>query len=146
MHSHIKLAGAIFAVVAMSTLSARAQDATGLWSTENARAQVRIAPCGSAICGTIIALKEPNDPATGKPKTDKNNPDAGKQSRPMIGVQTLSAMKPNGGAKWSGQIYNAEDGKTYSGHVTLENSTRIKVEGCVMGGMICKAQYWTRLK
>ncbi len=123
---------------------ALANDPTGVWQTEGGRAQVRVAPCGGAICGTIIGLKEPNDPATGQPKTDKNNADQSKRARPMIGVQIVMGMKPNGGNKWSGQVYNAEDGKTYAGHLTLEDQKRIKLEGCALGGMMCKASYWTR--
>jgi uncharacterized protein (DUF2147 family) len=34
----------------------------------------------------------------------------------MPGLPVVLAMKPNGAGKWSGQIYNAEDGRTYAGH------------------------------
>ena len=67
---------------------------------------------------TIVWLKEPNDPDTRKPKTDKNNSDAAKRSRPLLGVQIVLGMKPAGADKWTGQVYNAEDGKTYSGNLT----------------------------
>jgi uncharacterized protein (DUF2147 family) len=54
-------------------------------------------------------------------------------------------MKPSGTAnKWSGQVYNADDGKTYSGSLTLQDANTIKLEGCIMGGLLCKAQTWTR--
>jgi uncharacterized protein (DUF2147 family) len=41
-------------------------------------------------------------------------------------------------------VYNAEDGKTYSGSLTLQDGNTIKLEGCVLGGLICKAQTWKR--
>jgi hypothetical protein len=63
--------------------------------TEGGKARVRIAPCGNALCGAIVALKEPADPDTGRPKTDKHNADAGKRSRPMIGVRILLGMTPS---------------------------------------------------
>src|SRR5262249_53779307 len=75
-----------------------AADATGTWLTEDGKARVRIAACGAALCGTVISLKEPNDPQTGRPKTDKNNADAGLRARPMIGVQIVLGMKPSGTA------------------------------------------------
>jgi uncharacterized protein (DUF2147 family) len=122
-----------------------AAEPIGTWYTEDAKAIIRIANCGGALCGTIISLKEANDPDTGKPKTDKNNADAGLRSRPMIGVQIVLGMKPSGTAnKWSGQVYNAEDGKTYSGSLTLQDANTIKLEGCILGGLICKASTWTR--
>src|SRR5205085_10965621 len=53
----------------------QAADPHGIWQTEGGKAQVRLADCGGALCGTIIGLSEPNNPATGRPKTDENNPD-----------------------------------------------------------------------
>jgi uncharacterized protein (DUF2147 family) len=121
-----------------------AADPTGTWTTEGGKATVRIANCGGALCGTVVSLAEPNDPATGRPKVDKNNADASKRGRPMVGVPIVLGMKPSGTDKWSGQVYNAEDGKTYSGHLTFAGGRSLKLEGCALGGMICKAQTWTK--
>ena len=133
------------ALLTVSTLSpAQAADPLGTWSTEGAKAQIRIANCSGGLCGSIIALREPNDPATGRPKTDVNNEDANKRSRPMIGVQIVLGMKPGGANKWDGRVYNAEDGKTYSGNITLQGANTLQLQGCVFGGMICKSQTWTR--
>ena len=133
------------ALLGVSLGTSFAADPLGTWHTEESKATVRIAACGPALCGTIVSLKETNDPDTGKPKTDKNNADAGMRSRPMIGVTIVLGMKPSGTAnKWSGQVYNAEDGKTYSGNLILQDANTIKLEGCAMGGLICKAVTWTR--
>jgi uncharacterized protein (DUF2147 family) len=133
------------ALLGVSLGTSLAADPMGTWHTEEGKATVRIAACGPALCGTIISLKETNDPDTGKPKTDKNNADASLRNRPMIGVQIVLAMKPSGTAnKWSGQVYNAEDGKTYSGSLTLQDANTIKLEGCILGGLVCKAATWTR--
>jgi uncharacterized protein (DUF2147 family) len=124
---------------------ALAAEPIGTWSTEDGKAIVRIANCGAALCGTIVSLKEANDPETGRPKTDKNNADASLRGRPMVGVQIVLGMKPSGTAnKWSGQVYNAEDGKTYSGSLALQDANTIKLEGCILGGLVCKASTWTR--
>jgi uncharacterized protein (DUF2147 family) len=132
------------ALLAVSLGASLAADPSGTWRTEEAKATVRIAACGPALCGTIVSLKEANDPDTGKPKTDKNNADASLRNRPMVGVEVVLGMKPSGTAnKWSGQVYNAEDGKTYTGNLTLQDANTIKLEGCVMG-FICKAATWTR--
>jgi uncharacterized protein (DUF2147 family) len=45
-----------------------AADPVGTWQTENGRSRVKIVPCGDALCGTIVWLKDPNDPETGKPR------------------------------------------------------------------------------
>jgi uncharacterized protein (DUF2147 family) len=132
------------AMLSLCIGSAVAADATGTWMTEGGKATVRIAPCADALCGTIIALKEPNDPETGRPKTDKNNADPSQRNRPVVGSLIVLGMKPNGANKWSGQVYNAEDGKTYTGAITLQGANALKLEGCILGGLICKGQTWTR--
>jgi uncharacterized protein (DUF2147 family) len=134
------------AIVYLAAVTAAcAGDPHGHWLTENGRATVSIVDCGGALCGKIIALKEPNDPATGKPKTDNNNSDAAKRIRPLIGVQIVIDMKPDATAdKWKGQVYNAEDGRTYNGSITLVNAKTLNLQGCALGGLICKTQTWTR--
>lgn len=125
--------------------SAQSPDASGTWLTENGKARVRIAKCGSALCGNIAWLAEPTD-ASGQPKKDVNNSDVSKRTRALLGVPILQSMQPDSGNRWKGSIYNAEDGKTYTAYLTLEGDTRAKVEGCALGGMICKAQTWTKVR
>jgi uncharacterized protein (DUF2147 family) len=141
----LRIATIAAVLLGLSLGTGLAADPMGTWHTEEGKAVVRIAACGPALCGTIVSLKEVNDPDTGKPKTDKNNADSSLRNRPMIGVQIVLGMKPSGTAnKWSGQVYNAEDGKTYSGSLTLQDANTIKLEGCILGGLVCKAATWTR--
>ena len=123
--------------------TASAADAIGTWYTGDKEGQVRIVNCGGALCGTLIWLKEPNDPATGRPKTDKNNADASKQSRPRLGVPIVLGMKPSGPGQWTGDVYNASDGKTYSGSFTLTGPNSADLKGCMLS-VFCKSQTWTR--
>jgi uncharacterized protein (DUF2147 family) len=126
-----------------SVVPAHSADAIGTWYTSDKESQVRIVNCGGALCGNLVWLKEPNDPATGRPKTDKNNADASKQSRPLLGVPIVLAMKPSGTGQWSGEVYNASDGKTYTGSFTLTGPNTADLKGCVLG-FLCKSQTWTR--
>ena len=130
------------AFVSASAVSSLAADPAGTWLTEEAKATVRVSDCGGALCATIIALKEPNDPRTGRPKTDVHNVDESKRNRPIVGVQILIGLRPQGANKWAGQVYNPEDGKTYDASVVLEDSNHLKVQGCVL--FICKGNTWTR--
>jgi uncharacterized protein (DUF2147 family) len=138
-----------FAVVALLALagsgSALAADPNGTWLTQTGTSRIRVADCGGALCGTIVWLKEPNDAETGKPKTDKNNADASKRSRPLLGTQIVLGMKPAGADKWTGQVYNAEDGKTYSGNLTYSGGGSLQLQGCALGGLVCKSQTWTKV-
>jgi uncharacterized protein (DUF2147 family) len=150
MTSYRRAAIALFSTIAVAiavnfVLPARAADPVGTWYTADKDSQVKIANCGGKLCGTLTWLKEPNDPATGRPKLDKNNADASKQSRPLLGVPIVLGMAPTGPGVWSGNVYNASDGKTYSGSFSMTSDTTADLKGCVMS-IICKSQTWTRAK
>ncbi len=116
---------------------------TGIWLTQAGDARVRISRCGSGICGVIVGLREPIDPATGKPQVDDKNPNPALKKRPMIGLPLFSGMQPAGLNRWSGQIYNADDGSTYASNVSVTGPDTLKVEGCV--GALCGGENWTRV-
>ncbi len=127
--------------------SALAAEPVGDWYTGDRDSQVRIVKCGGALCGAIVWLKVPIDPATGRAKTDKNNPDPKLQKRPLLGVAIVLGMRPSGTpSQWSGKVYNADDGRTYSGSFTVVGPNRAELKGCVLGGLFCKSQVWTRAK
>jgi len=140
-----RMAVSLLAVI-FSAASANAGDPSGLWYTERQLAKVLITKCSEEFCGTIVALKDPIDPTTGRPQTDTENEDKAKRNRPVIGIQVVIGMKPDGENKWSGQLYNAEDGKTYDGSLILDAPNILKVRGCIMMGVVCETQNWTRSK
>jgi uncharacterized protein (DUF2147 family) len=138
------VAASAMALALIAIAPARAADPVGTWLTGDKKGKVKIVNCGGAICGNLTWLAEPNDPETHQPKTDKNNKDASKQSRPLLGVAIVLGMKPAGDDKWQGQVYNAEDGGTYTGSFTMTGPNTADLKGCVMGGLLCKGQTWTR--
>ena len=143
-HVTAAIIAAAIALAVISITPALAADPLGTWLTGDKKGKVKIVNCGGALCGTLIWLQEPIDPETKQPKTDKHNVDAGKQGRPLLGIPIVLNMKPNGGEQWQGQVYNAEDGNTYSGSFTMTGANSAQLKGCVMGGLICKSQTWIR--
>ena len=136
---------ALMAELALSN-TASAADPTGTWLTEGGKSQVKVVHCGNALCGSVIWLKEPNDPETGKAKTDFRNQDAAKRNRPLIGLEIVLGMQPSGTSdKWTGEVYNPEDGKTYSGSLTMTAVNEMSLAGCVLA-VLCKSQTWTRVR
>ena len=134
------------AVALLAAPSARAQGAgepTGVWLTQAGDARVKVSKCGGGICGVIVGLKDPIDPATGKPQVDDKNPNPALKKRPMMGLQLFSGMQPSGPSKWSGQIYNADDGGTYASSISVVGPNTLRVEGCV--GALCGGETWTRV-
>lgn len=117
----------IFAValVAISAPYAMAGDATGEWARNDGKAKVRFSPCGGSLCGSISWVRDPNDPG-------------------KVGQKVFFDMKPNGENQWSGTAFNPEDGKEYSGKMTMTGASLVTA-GCVLGGLICKSVSWTRV-
>ena len=139
--------GFLIAIIAalLAAPSARAQGApepTGVWLTQAGDARVKVGKCGGGICGVIVWLREPYDTATGQPATDSKNPNPALAKRAMIGLPLFSSMQPAGPNKWSGQIYNADDGSTYASSVSVTSAETLRVEGCV--GALCGGETWTR--
>jgi uncharacterized protein (DUF2147 family) len=131
-----------FAAVVLAK-PALAGDPTGVWLTEKGDARLRVAPCGEALCATIIWIRDPIDPKTGKPPVDDNNADATLRSRPIIGVRVAFDMKPSSQPdKWVGRFYNPEDGKTYDGQLILVDPRTMRAEGCLL--MFCGGETWKR--
>jgi uncharacterized protein (DUF2147 family) len=123
--------------------AAMAGPAEGVWLSEDGDTKVQIFNCGGKLCGTVIWLEEPIDPDTGKPKTDFNNPDPAKRGRPLIGLQVVNGLSPDGPGRWSGAIYNADDGRTYEASMQVRGTRVVRVQGCVLK-LLCKAHTWTR--
>jgi uncharacterized protein (DUF2147 family) len=142
---HKRCLSAVFAAFLGVSHGAHASgldDPTGLWVTQSGDAKVAISRCGPAICGKVIWLKAPIDRATGKPQVDDKNSNPGLAKRPIIGLSLFTGMQPQTTGKWSGRIYNADDGKTYISNVTLLESAKLKIEGCV--GPFCGNEVWTK--
>jgi uncharacterized protein (DUF2147 family) len=139
--------GFIIAVIAamLGAAPAKAQgvEPTGVWLTQAGDARVRVSKCSGGICGVIVWLRQPIDPSTGRPQVDDKNPNPALKTRPVIGLPLFSGMRPSAPNKWSGHIYNADDGGTYESHVSMAGSSSLRVEGCV--GAICGGETWTRV-
>lgn len=123
--------------ISLGGRSARAQDVTGTWLTEGGTSQVRVAPCGSARCGTIIWTKAE--------VKDVNNPDPARRGASLLGLRLMRDAHPSGEG-WVGSLYNPLDGRTYAGRMRLLSAGQLELSGCVLGGLFCKSQIWTRLK
>ncbi len=121
-----------------SVVTAFAQSPVGEWLVEDGTAHIRIVPCGDRLWGVISWTK-------GEPGKDENNPDPSKRDRSVLGLPILLGMTP-AGDRWNGKVYNAENGQTYTSHISLVSPNVLKIEGCVLGGLICGGEDWKRVQ
>ena len=119
-----------------------AQDVTGLWQTQTHGGQVEISHCGNSLCGKLVSSNHiKSDPSV----KDEKNKDASLRNRPLKNMQMLYDFT-GGPTKWTGgKVYNAADGGTYSGTITLLSANELKLKGCIVAPL-CKTEKWTRIK
>jgi len=124
-----RLAFAVIVGVALAAglaPSARADEPYGTWLRPSTGTQVNFYKCGGKLCAKIVAVKD--------------------QSRKgEIGTLIMNGAGKSGDNEWRGDLLNTEDGKTYSGVVTLEGPTALNLKGCV-AAIFCKGETWQRVK
>ena len=136
-----RLAALAVAGVSLAVAGAAiAADPTGLWQTPVKGGQVRIEPCGGALCGTLVT----SDMIRSQPGLkDARNKDPALRGRTLKGLQLFRGLK-GGPPAWSGgSIYNPDDGKTYSAKLKMTDDRTLQVSGCI--GPLCRPQTWKRI-
>lgn len=132
-----RLSFVAFSMILASTAAAGAAEPIGEWLVEGGYGQVRIERCGDQLWGIVSWERTAG--------VDRNNPDATKRDRPTLGLPVLRGMTANGPNRWDGEIYNTQDGRIYTSHISLSSADVLRVEGCVLG-FLCGGQDWTRVK
>ncbi len=139
-------------LLACGPAAAAAADAIGVWLVEDQSGQIEIANCGGLLWGIVVWERTPG--------RDTENPDAALRGRPTLGIPILLGMRPvvqQGSVAgpqmaaapptvWRGQIYNSRNGQTYEVSLKPLSPDALHLEGCVLGGLFCGGQNWTRVK
>jgi len=113
--------------------TASAEPLLGVWQTaqdDNGNfGFIQVAPCGAALCGTLI----------------KSFDSAGNEiSSDHTGRNIISETVANGDGSYSGKVYSPDRDKTYSSKLVLSGN-QLAVSGCVLG--ICRnGGTWTKIQ
>lgn len=105
----------------------------GLWRNPRGTIDVRIAPCGTNLCGTV---------ARASPEAQEDGKSAGLPT--LIGIELLRDYRQVSADRWDGRVYVPDMGGTYSSHIVQQSPTALRISGCLLGGWLCKSQLWTR--
>ena len=128
-----------FAAGAVAAQPARisAPDPTGEWLVAKQFARIRIVDCDGRLWGVVAWEATPG--------VDRKNPDPNLRTRPTLGMPVLLGMSPSqyDKNKWEGEIYNSEDGHTYSANISMADPNTLRVQGCFLG-FLCGGENWTR--
>lgn len=120
---------ALVALAATVPVTASAQAALeGKWRNPKGSVVVNVAPCGDAYCGTVSWANAKNREKGATP-----------------GTRVLSDLKQAGDGVYKGRAYEPKRNLRGSATVRQLGPDTMIVKGCVIGGLICKSQRWTRI-
>lgn len=119
----------------------------GVWEPSHGKARVKVEKIGNKYFGKIVWLREPEDPETGQPKVDKNNPDQAMRTTPLRGYRLLKDFVYSGKGEWTeGTIYDPENGTLYSCVITLTDENTMDIRGYIGVKALGRTDVWKRLQ
>ena len=147
---------AALTLLAVAPIVADGDALVGLWATEPDEygfARVEIRNEDARYHGRIVWLSEPDYPPDdeegmgGRPKIDRENPDAGLRERPIVGLRILDDFEYVGKSQWKrGTIYDPANGKTYKCNIKLQDDGTLKVRGYIGVSLLGRTTIWKPAK
>jgi uncharacterized protein (DUF2147 family) len=127
---------ALVAIAAAVPFAASAQAAIeGRWVNPKGSVMVRVAPCGSAYCGTVVKASAKAQDSARKGGTPH-----------LLGTQILSGVRDAGDGTFKGQVFDPKRNIRAPATIRIVGPNAIAVRGCALAGMLlCKEQRWTRV-
>lgn len=130
------MAAAAFLMSGQAALAKPAPaDAYGVWRNPKDNVRVEIRPCGAAACGTVIWASA---------KAQAKAREAGTIS--LIGTQVLKNLElDERRGVWRGKVFVPELNRNFTGLAEPVDARRLRARGCVIEGLFCKSQIWTKI-
>ena len=132
------LVGAAAAMAALASFSvpAAAADtpAAGIWRNPKNTVHVKLQPCGGTVCGTVVWAAPKAQAAAREGGTSK-----------LVGTQLFREFRQVRPGEWKGRVFVPDLGRTFTGTMNAQGPGKIVGRGCLIGGLLCKSQTWTRI-
>lgn len=106
----------------------------GQWKNPKGSVIVSVTACGSAYCGTVVRAS-----AKAKEKARKSG------TLNLIGTRIMHDMKSVGNGVYKGKAFDPKRNIHAPATIRVLGPSAISVKGCVIGGLICKEQRWTKV-
>lgn len=113
---------------------APASQAGGLWINPHKSVAVKTGPCAGKLCGWIVWANE-------EAQADARSGGVAK----LIGTELLENYSMRGPNSWTGTVFVPDMGKRFSSRIEQISATQLRIKGCILGGLICKSQTWSRI-
>ena len=113
---------------------AAAQELDGHWTNDKRSMVVQVERCGAAYCGKVIQA------------TDKAKEKARKGGTAnLIGTQILTGLTPLGDGRFRGRAFVPRRNLHATATVRQLSNDEMQVQGCVLRGLLCGRERWTRV-
>lgn len=134
-----RIALGIASLSLLATAAAHAEPVSqrpeGLWLNPYSSVAVHTGACGEHLCGWIVWA---NNEAISDAK------DSGVSN--LVGTKLLENYAPAGRRAWAGTVYVPDMGRRFASRIEQVSPSSLRVKGCILGGLICKSQMWTRIE
>ena len=122
----------LFAAIAAAS-HVPAEPVIGVWMNPKGTVAVRTEHCGTGICGRVVWAAPAAIEAA----------EAGGTPR-LVGTEALHDFRPAGPGRWEGQAFVADLGQTVDSEMVQLGPDLLQIDGCALGGFLCKKQVWHR--
>ena len=130
----MKIVIAIAATLMLVAAPASAQALEGQWTNYKKNVVVEVERCGSAYCGRVVQAS-----ARAKEKARKGG------TPNLVGTQILTGLKPIGEGRFRGRAFVPKRNIHATATVRQVSDDVMQVQGCVLGGLLCDSERWTRV-
>lgn len=122
-------------LLAVPALTAATEVPPHVWANPSDSVHIRFDPCGTNVCGTVVWASE-------KAIADTRKGGGGTE---LVGTQVFRGLRQVKSNVWKGKVYVPDIRRTFGGTVTLAAGDRLIGKGCLIAGIGCKSQVWTRV-
>jgi len=130
----MRFATAIIASLLLAAAPACAQELEGQWTNYKRNVVVQVERCGGAYCGRVVQASE-----KAKAKARKGG------TQNLIGTQILTGLVPTGAGKFRGRAFVPKRNIHATATVRQVSDDVMQVQGCILGGLLCDSERWTRV-
>jgi uncharacterized protein (DUF2147 family) len=124
----------LLSLLASAGVAQAASPLEGNWVNPHHSVTVHIGACGPTLCGRVIAASAGAREDAARAGTER-----------LIGTELMSGLEPVGEGAWRGEIFVPDQNVRAQGELHLMGPRTLEIQGCAMGGLICKTQTWTKV-
>lgn len=133
----VALAGALMVatpIAAQAGAGGGALPVASEWRNPRNTVRIRLTPCGEdRMCGIVTW-------ASDKAKADARRGGTEK----LVGANLFRDFRQVAPGQYKGRVFVPDLNRTFSGHMQIQGDSMIG-KGCILAGLICKQQVWTRI-